>query len=446
MPKTRTILVLICCFTTTYTIKSQVVQEQLRQRLAYLVKDSTLLSQVSITENTVSMYAPGTSVPEIVVDLKMAEEYVASFEALHDTERLGYYLDYKNIYTDTPANHFYTDTFLLKRKLQHAAKPWFTYMQYYEGKDVKKFIVLDPGHWAANFTEAQWEKKYLQFSGTQFGRKEDIKFHESDLAWKTAYILKDLLEKDGHIVLITRNRGKSCTGDTYSEWYDKRRFQCLDSALSLGLIDTASHLKFKTYTKNQLARSFFNTWEFYKRSSYINNINPDLVLVMHYNVDEKNKPDKNGNFGLHDHNYSMVFIPGSYAKGELNTPEDRMKFLYFLLSNRLEESAEFSRHIQQALTDSLRIPAVEQESTLSYLQNYSLLYENIPGIYCRNLYLTQNIFSPIAFAEPLLQDNREEAARLSQDDCMYHGMALPCRLIEVAEAYLYGVRKYLSDK
>lgn len=437
MQKTRVLLTSITCLTAIYALHSQVSYEQVQHRLKYLVKDSSLLAQVKVTAESVSMYAPGKTIPEITVKLKDSDEYIKTAEVLLPEERLALYQDYMKIQSDHDLSQEYFILLLdrLRERLGSNLNP----------TENKPFVIaLDPGHWAANFTEAQWEKKYLKFSGTQLGRKEDVKFHESELAWKTAYVLKAMLENDGHVVFMTREQGKSCTGDTYSSWYDRERFKCLDSALILQLIDTASYLKFKTYNKNQLARSFFNTWDFYVRTRFIHRINPHLVLVMHYNVDEKNKPDQQGNFRLHDHNYSMVFIPGSYAKGELNTPEDRMTFLYFLLSNRLEKSAEFSRHIQQALVDSLKVPAADSSHTLSYLQNYSLLYENIPGIYCRNLYLTRHIFSTIAFAEPLLQDNREEAQRLSINDCEYQGIAMPCRVIEVARAYYWGIMRSLK--
>jgi hypothetical protein len=93
----------------------------------------------------------------------------------------------------------------------------------------------------------------------------------------------------------------------------------------------------------------------------------------------------------------------------------------------------------------MEVPACNPSSGLKYIRDYCLAADGgCGGIYHRNLFLTRAVYGTLAFAEPLLQDNREEALKLSTYDCTWKGKKVPCRLVEMAEAYKSAILEYIQ--
>lgn len=79
-------------------------------------------------------------------------------------------------------------------------------------------IALDPGHLGGPY--ARLEERYIDIPSPH--GEEAIRFDEGTLSFLTALHLKGLLEKEGAIVMMTRNRiGQGVYGEDFFDWLRK---------------------------------------------------------------------------------------------------------------------------------------------------------------------------------------------------------------------------------
>lgn len=284
-------------------------------------------------------------------------------------------------------------------------------------------IALDPGHMAGDMNMARFEGKFVNL---KHPNGKTLQFYESFLAWYTSRILADTLERLGAQVILTRDDYDLTSLDiTYDEWY--RHYQ---DTLSQGAPLGRRPAFYKTFKKI----------EFIARVDKINLFQPDLTLILHFNVDASNQPWKRPT----NKNNSMAFVGGSFVDGELEKPEARFNLLRLLLGDDLESSIEFSDYMLKALEKELGIPPLPQENDQFFIPKYCLPTE-APGVYCRNLTLARRAFGVLCYLEPLYQDNIQESQMLALKDDDYKGQAIPSRIREVAYAYLRGILDYLQE-
>jgi len=303
-------------------------------------------------------------------------------------------------------------------------------------------IALDPGHFAHTSQMAQWEKKYVRAKDS-LGVVQFI--FEANYTWKTARILQDMIEREGGNVMLTRGFQLSALGITATEWLDGDWRKSVDEALQKKWIDADIHQSIlKLKDSKQIIRNFFRAHEMQVRAEQINQFQPHLTLSIHYNVEETNVPDKNGHHWLHNNNYSMVFVPGAYAKDELDKPADQRSFVYQNFTGQISLSLIAARIFEKMITDSLRVGPVSlsDASRLKYLSDYSIA--DSTGVYHRNLAILRMVRYPIILLEPFLQDHAEEFYRLQQLNCRYitkqnDTLWLPCRILETAQTYYHAL-------
>jgi hypothetical protein len=168
-------------------------------------------------------------------------------------------------------------------------------------------------------------------------------------------------------------------------------------------------------------------------------------LIIHYNVGESNNSDNEGFRKAIPENYCMAFIPGSFMKGELKEPEDRVAFAAKLLTDELVTSQALCKYVVEAHERILGVPVMEWDERLLYLKNASLRTE-AKGVFARNLQLTRLIHGTLCFGESLYQDNIEEARLLNAKDFVLPGMTtpLPDRIRAVADAYYEGLLAWVN--
>lgn len=419
--------------------------EHLKQLYPVMFKDETLTQQISIRNSVIYLYPvdnKGNVItdPEFALDWEEVETFLKQVGMRDMSKARELYLN-KGVGKFDPIDMVAIVTGGLPIEWKEPIPPLAGYK-----------IALDPGHFAHNFTIAKWERKYIQLRASDMGTKEDIRIYEAKLTGLTGMILKDMLEELGAEVLITRSTETSATGKNFNEWYAEDFQTDLVKDLEAGLIDSSiyEYCKKNSKTKYKILRKYFIRHEFICRANKINAFQPDLTLIMHYNVDENNNPDKYGYHKPHGKNFSMVFVGGAYAKNELSLPIDRMFFIRQALSYDIEKSVMFSSVVENHIVKEMGVPAYKMEFPLSYIEKYSIPTDvnSYPGVFHRNLYLTRTIYGTIAFAEPLLQDNKKEALKLSTYDCEWNGVKVPCRLIEMATAYKNAILEYkeLADQ
>jgi N-acetylmuramoyl-L-alanine amidase len=305
-------------------------------------------------------------------------------------------------------------------------------------------IALDPGHIAADTAMGRIEDKYLRFKtskgpkNTQM-RADDsvmISLAEGILTWKTANALAVLLRSEGAEVILTRPR-KDVTafGKSYAQWKKDDYQRTLDSLLKEDSPDI--HLrKIKSgriNDENSIFRYVFRDAELRKRAEIINAFHPDLTVIIHFNVDEKNKPWSHPS----PKNYCMTFVGGSFKCGELGDAERRFDFLRLLLTDDIENSIRIAGLTALEFKSELDVP-LAKTADATYLGD-NCIEAGLPGVFCRNLSLTRLVQGTLVYGESLYQDNFDECLMLAQPTPIRAEERPPlsgnARLDEVAEAY-----------
>lgn len=284
-------------------------------------------------------------------------------------------------------------------------------------------IALDPGHLGGKY--AQLERRFIDIPPS-INRRSSIVFDEGTLSFLTAHYLKVLLEKEGAIVMITRDKiGKGVYYEDFFEWLKHSSdFWCEHSSLS------------------ELFKKYYNPLDLRARAKKINAFSPDLTLVIHYNSHQE-EGKYSSNSCVSSKNYNMVFVPGAFCFGELNEEESRYEFIRLLVTSDLDESFKLSRCVLDSFVEKLHVPAVDSSHDLRYLDTVCLKIEE--GIYSRNLALTRLIHGPLCYGETLIQNNVDESLNLARKDFVINGIPCSSRIKEVAEAYFEGILNYLCE-
>lgn len=281
-------------------------------------------------------------------------------------------------------------------------------------------IAIDPGHLGGVY--AYLEDRFIDIPPS-LERTEPIKFDEGTLSYLTAAYLKVLLEKEGAIVMVTRNRiGEGVLAEDFFDWLKKNpQLWAAEGSLK------------------KLFGKYYNPLDLRARAKKINRFSPDLTIVIHYNSQdgEENKPS---NHTVSHVNYNMVFVPGAFCRNELSEKDSRYEFLRLLVSEDLFSSLKLSRAVLEKFGEHLLIPPVSKHDGANYLNRVGLKIGE--GIYARNLALTRLIHGPVCYGETLIQNNIDECVKLSRRDFVINGQFCSSRIKQVAEAYYEGIKQY----
>ncbi len=299
-------------------------------------------------------------------------------------------------------------------------------------------IALDPGHFGTDMQDAKAERKYLYFHA---GKTDTIRLFESVLNFQTAWVLKNLLEGDGAQVLITRaERNLTSFGCTYRDWRARHRKRVLDSLVRKGDLPAGKAARYLKKNEHDFFWDFFRDFELAHRADIMNEYSPDLVVIVHYNVDEANDPWKK----FSPKNFTMAFIAGAFTAKDLNKPLNRAHFLRLLFTDQLDQSRTAGEMLVKKFNTNLGIPAATSADA-RYLRE-SCLGAGCPGVFCRNLALCRTINSPLIYGESLYQDNEREARELMKTDLSLYGIKTNQRIADVAKSYAEAIVEYFRKQ
>ncbi|MBS1638355.1 MAG: N-acetylmuramoyl-L-alanine amidase [Bacteroidetes bacterium] len=303
-------------------------------------------------------------------------------------------------------------------------------------------IAIDPGHIAGNRDMAHIEQKFLDFGPNAANTlKDSIHIAEGILTYNTAAILKNKLTAKGAQVFVTRpQQNFSAFQVTYDTWYKQRRKKTLDSLVKAGSMTEARHKQLMKLDQRKFFWEFFRDYELIERSRIINAYKPDLTIVIHYNVDEKNTDWLNPS----NKNYTMTFIGGGMTNDNLSKPANKMHLLRLLLTDQLQRSEKISSITVQQFSKQLNIPLAKQTDA-DYLRDNCLKTPSA-GVFCRNLALCRLINSPLVYGECLYQDDVDECQKLTISDYDVEGLKVPKRVYEVANCYYDAIIEYFRSK
>lgn len=398
----------------------------------YLIKDDTLLQWLHISEKGIFIFASpeqkGSGQPEFVLYWNELDSMRHLIRHLAEDSLLSFY-QHKGTTPLNPANRSIA--------IKPPVKKDFTPM------DVR--IAIDPGHTGGDEALARMEKKYMRMRpGAVPGYDREIAFNEGNLAMATAFVLADSLRARGFSVMLTRpGYGLTAFGIPYDEWLATEYPAALQMYIRDQEMTPKEEEAIRAKTRpDQIFHSVFKYAEFKERARLIRTFQPSITLAIHYNVNEKNVSDAAGFYRPVADNFSMCFVPGAWAAGELDDARWRMQFLMDLIDDENQNSLKLSASVENHLASDLGVPPMPFDTAVGYLRNYSI-DAGVPGVFCRNLAFNRLLSGAMCFGETLFQDNLRECVALNEKRVNYHGWLGPTRVGEAANAYYLGIMDYL---
>lgn len=301
-------------------------------------------------------------------------------------------------------------------------------------------IAIDPGHFSSNIIDSKVEGKFLNFVNQYTGSPDTVKIVEGQLTFLTAQLLKSMLEEQGAKVLLSRPAQNSTAFNVpYHYWYSKRKNTVLDSLREIKELNSETYRSLMNQSKEMFFWTFFRDYELVARATKINAFNPDVTVIIHYNVDEKNAPW--GKASRKD--LTMCFIGGAFVRSDLKKINNRLHFIRLLLSDQVERSESLSHYTVDEMSQNLKIDKA-RPTDAEYLSEKGIRSSQ-DGVFCRNLILTRYINSTLVYGESLYQDNQNECSWLSSCNYVAYGYKIPERIHQVAKSYFDAIMKYYSD-
>jgi N-acetylmuramoyl-L-alanine amidase len=410
------------CFINFITFSSfaQSQQEYYTKKLdTYFSKDHKVKDLVSITKDGISIFSEESRIPEIVLSWDEVSLLAPIISTISEAELKKLLIDKKD-----SLQFFIAKDSVKKRNTPHSLK------------GMK--IAIDPGHIGGAYSMGETESRCMTLATPQpLMRGEDsvkqIQLVEGDLTFFTALILKHKLDSMGAQVMLTRtDTGVSALGITFFEWKKKIKNKAyLDSLINNNLISEKSvHLLNEHLADKTLFADVFASVDMAARAKKINAFQPDVTVIIHYNVNEKNSPWNHTT----DKDFVMTFVPGCITAEDLKTLAGRLNFLRLLISPDIENSVKLSSAVGKSISSKLNVP-LAQKTDATYLSE-RCLSTPAKGVYSRDLALTRLIKGPLVYGEPLYQDNVQECILLTAKDSK--------RIELVAEAYYQGIVEYIK--
>jgi N-acetylmuramoyl-L-alanine amidase len=301
-------------------------------------------------------------------------------------------------------------------------------------------IMIDPGHMAGNLSMAHIEQKFLHFTKQNYPllKQDSIDIAEGMLTFQTANILKNMLQEKGVTVALTRKENSTAFGCAYDEWIRDFKKKTLDSLLTIDKITAQRHKQLVNENPAKFFVDFFKDYELQQRARVINAFKPDMTIIIHYNVDEKNSAWKKPS----DKNFCMTFMPGCLIADNIKTTQGQLNLLRLLLTNDLDESEKISALVVNQLSEQLKIP-VAKKTDATYLSEHCLIASS-NGVYSRNLALCRLVQTPLVYGECLYQDNENECYNLLQNTETVYGVKTNKRVAFAAQSFYNAIVQFYA--
>jgi len=301
-------------------------------------------------------------------------------------------------------------------------------------------IMIDPGHIAGNLNMAHTEQKFLHFTKQNHPalKQDSVDIAEGVLTFQTASVLKNMLREKGITVSLTRKENSTSFGCTYEEWIKNFKKKTLDSLLVVKKITVQKHKQLISENSSKFFVDFFKDYELQQRARVINAFKPDMTVIIHYNVDEKNTDWKKPS----DKNFCMTFIPGCIIADNLKTTQGQINLLRLLLTDDLDASERISGLVVNQLSRQLNIP-VANKADATYLSEHGIATPT-NGVYSRNLALCRMVQTPLVYGECLYQDCENECYNLLQNTETAYGIKTNKRVVLAAQSFYNAIMEFYT--
>jgi N-acetylmuramoyl-L-alanine amidase len=308
-------------------------------------------------------------------------------------------------------------------------------------------VSIDPGHMG----EAFWDDLTGKFIKDSKGNY----LSEGVLALQTSLLLQAELKKLGAEVELTRMGMTSVTSmdikdlpipkfaknelldQEFSPWFLKLLTAGVDGTLFRAFENSPDRKKL--WSESSRANYFILKEDLWARAEKINKFNPDIVLILHYDI-LTNGSDGHG-INKNSPNQTKIFVSGGYFDTEFGSRRARKQFAAKLLNQtQWEESISLSKNILAQYHSKLGLEFAPSAQGGLFVE---------PGIFARNLTLPRFLNAPaISYIETLFYNRPEEFYALS--DAKYpmiiNGVNYPYsdRLVAIVNALKQGVINYTS--
>ena len=248
-------------------------------------------------------------------------------------------------------------------------------------------VVLDPGHYGGVWAEA--EQRHYEVEGK-------VPILEGNLTYATALNLGRLLDEEGATVWLTRGAPPR----EPIRYVDQRDFD-LEREASLWLTHQhegltgiwkalypmrAADWALRAIKTSKITRSgphLFALSDLRRRSELSNRCQADVTISIHYNAS-----------GNPDVNHLMVFMPGNFMPGELDSEASRYYALRQLVDGALPATMALGTRVARAMSTRMGLevrPANKKLNRLAIAQ--------APGVYARNLSVLKRTRGPVLLVE-----------------------------------------------
>lgn len=291
-------------------------------------------------------------------------------------------------------------------------------------------IALDPGHLGGKW--AQMEERWFQI-----GKKPPIE--EGEMTLKVAQLLAPRLESLGAKVSLVRTNSEPATPYRPSDFRDI----VLDLLHRAGVAEPredysgpADPEKEKSI-RWQEELLFYRNSEIRRRASKVNyELQPDLVLCLHFNAEPWGNPAKPQ---LVPKNHLHLLINGSYLKEEIDLDDERHEMLRKLLSRSFPEELGLADTVAGKIAKVTGLPPYHYKT-----DNVTPVGKS-GYVYLRNLMATRLYHCPTLYVEPYVMNSKEVFARVEAGD--YKGKRKVAGKLRpsIYREYVDGVSKGLLE-
>lgn len=297
-------------------------------------------------------------------------------------------------------------------------------------------IVLDPGHYGGAWSRIE-DRHIALDSGPPV--------REGNLTYATARLLQKRLQRAGAEVRLTRGAPPESPFATPHPGFAPRREAALVLRQRSGRWPYAGW--FATYpapwpywqlsarVESLVARRMFYLFtrhDLRRRIRVAERFEGDLLLSLHYNTTRRSRA-----------NGIILFMPGNFLVGELNTDSERFYAVRHLLSGHLDATAALARAIGHQMQATMQLPALGQQKAPDRPRaRFKLPIDADAGVYARNLAVLRRAPGIALLIEGPCMNHRDEYARLREPVGAIDGLPYPDRAVQYADAVARAVRQH----
>ncbi|MEC9464219.1 MAG: N-acetylmuramoyl-L-alanine amidase [Myxococcota bacterium] len=261
-------------------------------------------------------------------------------------------------------------------------------------------VVLDPGHYGGVWAEA--ENRYYEVEGR-------VPIREGNLTYATALELGRALHLAGATVWFTRgapprepiryvDQPDFDLQHEASLWltYHHEPLTRLWKSLYPARIADAMLTRLKAKKIERSGPHLFTLSDLRRRSALANRCRADVTISIHDNA--------SGNPSV---NHLMVFMPGNFMPGELDSEASRYYAVRQLIDGALPSTLVLGRRIAREMSARMKLPVRPEKKKLN-----RLAMAQAPGVYARNLSILKRTRGPVLLVEGPFMTHPDEYQQL----------------------------------